>query len=119
MNTVEWESGQKPIKLGGSVNNERAKHIQAMFEKYYDNNIAVIALEQRGNYGKIVHVAAKANLTGMNRKTLRFYSFDLDTSKFVMINPQPRFWTDEKKYLHFDTFYAGDIVVTDRPLKRK
>lgn len=108
-----------PIKLGGSVNNERAQQVRALFEKYYENSIAVIALEQQGNYGKIVHITAKADISKMSRKTLRFYSFDLRNNKFVMLNPQPRFYVDEQKYLHFDTEFAGDIVITDRPLKRK
>lgn len=57
------------MRLGGSVDNDRAKQVRALFEKYYDNRIAVIALEQQGNYGKTVHVSAKVNLTGMDKKT--------------------------------------------------
>jgi hypothetical protein len=107
------------MKLGGSVKSERAKAIRARFEKYYDNNIAVIALEQQGSYGKTVHITAKVDLSGMNRNTLRFYSFDAASNKFVPINPPPKFYVDEKKALHFDTSFAGDIVITDRPLMQK
>lgn len=107
----------KEIKLGGSVDNERAKQIRDLFEKHYDNKIAVIVLEQQGDYGKVVHVTAKADLSAINKKTLYFYSFDMKTNKFVPVNPQPRYWIDEKKRLNFDTYYAGDIVITDRPLK--
>lgn len=110
---------ENEIKLGGSVDNDRAKQTRALFLKYYDNNIAVISLEQQGNYGKTVHVSAKADLSGMNKRTLRFYSYDGATGKFIFTKPQPRFWIDEKGFLNFDTFFAGDIVVTDRQLKRK
>lgn len=104
------------IKLGGSVDNDHAKRIRELFEKYYSNRIAVIALEQQGNYGKTVHVSAKVDLAGMNKKTLRFYSFNSVSNKFLPLNPQPRFYMDEKKHLHFDTYFAGDIVITDSPL---
>lgn len=107
------------IKQGGSASNERAKRIRALFEAYYDNSIAVISLDQKGDYGRTVHVKAKADLTDMNKKTLHFYSFSAETNKFVLMNPQPRFWIDVEHYLHFETFHAGDIVITDRPLKRK
>ena len=109
----------EPVKLGGSVNNEHAMHIRALFEKYYDNKIAVIALEQKGNYGKIVQVSAKVNLKGMNRRTLRFYSYDAKTGKFIPVTPPPRYYIDEKGFLNFDTFVAGDIIITDSALLRK
>jgi hypothetical protein len=104
------------IKYGGSVKNERAKSIRALFERYYDNKIAVVALEQQGSYGKTVHITAKADLSEMNRNTLRFYSFDINNNRFAPINPPPKFYIDEKKALHFETNFAGDIVITDRPL---
>lgn len=107
------------IKLGGSVDNDHAKQIRSLFEKYYNNRIAVVALEQKGNYGKTVHVSAKVDLAGMNKKTLRFYSFDSVSNQFLPLNPQPRFYLDEKKHLHFDTYFAGDIVITDSPLSHR
>lgn len=110
---------QKPIKLGGSVDNDHAKQISSLFEKYYSNRIAVVALEQQGNYGKTVHVSAKVDLAGMNKKTLRFYSFDSKSNKFLPLNPQPRYYLDEKKHLHFDTYFAGDIVITDSLLSQR
>ncbi len=119
MQSYQEKPLQKPVKLGGSVDNDRAKHIKELFAKHYDNKIAVIVLEQQGNYGKTVHVTAKVDLTDMNKKALRFYSFDMQNNKFILTNPQPRFWIDEKKYLHFDTFYAGDIVITDRALSKR
>ena len=109
----------KAVKLGGSVNNEHVKHIRALFEKYYGNKIAVISLEQKGNYGKTVKVSAKVDLTGMNKRTLRFYSYDVKSGTFIPVNPPPRYYIDEKGFLNFDTFMAGDIVITDSALLRK
>lgn len=114
----DFQPNQKPVRLGGSLDSERAKRTRALFEKYYDNKVAVISLEQQGDYGKTVHVTAKADLSGMNRKSLRFYSYDPATGKFILTNPQPLFYIDNG-YLHFDTYFAGDIIVTDRPLKRR
>ncbi len=105
-----------PIKYGGSVKSDRARSIRALFERYYENKIAVVALEQQSSYGKTVHITAKVDLSGMSRNTLRFYSFDIKSNKFIPINPPPKFYVDEKKALHFETNYAGDIVITDRPL---
>lgn len=110
---------QNYIRLGGSVDNEHAQQIRALFEKYYSNLIAVVALEQQGNYGKTVHVSAKVNLAGMNKRALQFYSFDSKSNKFLPLNPQPRYYLDEKKFLHFDTYFAGDIVITDSPLSQR
>lgn len=110
---------QKPIKLGGSLSSGRAVRTRSLFERYYNNKIAVIALEQDGDYGKTVKVSAKVDLRGMNQRTLRFYSYNAQTGKFIFINPQPRFYVDEKGFLNFDTFFAGDIIITDAALRKK
>lgn len=114
----DFKPKQKNVKLGGSLNSERANRTRALFLKYYENKIAVISLEQLGDYGKTVHVTARANLSGMNKKTLKFYSYDPDTGKFIPLDPQPIYYTDNG-YLHFDTYLAGDIIITDSPLQRK
>lgn len=50
---------------------------------------------------------------------MKFYSFDINDNKFLPLNPQPRFYIDEKKHLHFDTYFAGDIIITDSPLSQR
>ena len=108
----------RDIKYGIYTDDSNVSSTRNMFQKYYDNSVAVVRLAQNTSYGFPVSIAVKVDLSGLNTKTLKFYSYDRTTGKYFAI-PSPAYWTDNAGYLHFNTTLAGDIVITDKPLKAK
>ena len=108
----------KSINLQGSTVSAGAQALKAAYEKWYQNKTAIIALEQQGDFGMEVEIAAKVDLSGMDTKDLCFYSHDRKTNAYKRI-AAPKYWIDKNGYLRFSTVLAGDIVVSEGPLIRK
>lgn len=106
------------IKLGAYVDNAHVGDTQTKFAKWYQNKIVVISLAHKGSYGLSLEVAASVKLTGLNTKSLYFYSYDKSTNKYAIIQ-KPSSYIDTNGYLHFTTSQAGEIIITDSPLKKK
>ena len=103
------------IKYGVYTDDESVSSTKNMFEKYYNNNVAVVRLAQNDTYGFPVSIAAKVDLGSLNTKSLKFYSYNRSTGKYFVI-ASPAYWIDTSGYLHFNTTLAGDIVITDKAL---
>lgn len=108
----------RDINYGIYTDSSNISSTKNMFEKYYNNNIAVIRLAQNTSYGFPVSIAAKVDLSNLNSKTLKFYSYDRTTGKYYAI-AAPAYWTDNSGFLHFNTTLAGDIIITDKALAKK
>jgi len=108
----------KDLNLTASTSNGRAKSTKAFFEKWFKNKVSTINFGQQGGFGQPVEIAAKVDLTGMDTKNLYFYSYDKKTNTYRRIE-KPAYWIDKNGYLHFDTPYAGDIIISENPLERK
>lgn len=104
------------IKLGVATQGARPESRKSLFEKFYDNKVAVISCAQQGSFGAKLRIAAKVQLPG-DGKTLNFYSYDSQTNTFKIIETTYRI--DANGYVHFETELAGDIIITDKPLVRK
>lgn len=104
------------LKLGVSATSTRANSRKSQFQKIYSNNIAVISCAQQGSFGASLKIAAKAKLP-KNASNLIFYSYDLSTNKLTKMNISYR--VDKNGFVHFATELAGDIIISDGPLKRK
>jgi len=104
--------------LSGYVKGSIVDSRKAFFEKWFKNKVRVIHLDQQGDFGQPVKIAAKLDLTGMDASKLYFYSYDKKTNTYRRIE-KPAYWIDKNGYLHFTTEYAGDIVVSEGPLERK
>lgn len=90
-----------------------------LFESRFENqNLAVICLDQDGDYGTTVEVAAAVDLTGFNTDSLYLYRYDRETGKYEPMSKTEHF-VDTKDFLHFMTTKGGDIIVTDKPLTEK
>lgn len=103
------------LLLTGSVGSPSAEGTKSLFEKYFDNRVSVISLAQQGSFGMSVFIAAKPDLTGMNTQTLYFYSYNKKTNSYNRIQT-PRFFFDSNRFLWFSTRFAGEIIITDKPL---
>lgn len=104
------------LMLGISTAGAQSDFRKSQFNKVYTNNIAVISCAQQGSFGANLKIAAKAGLP-KNTSNLTFYSYDLATNKCTKIETAYR--VDKNGYIHFTTDLAGDIIISDGPLKRK
>ncbi len=103
------------LLVSGYVKGAEAQATKSLFEKYFSNKVLTIHLDQTGAWGQSVEVAAKVDLTGMDVTRLMLYSYDKATNTYRRIE-KPAYWVDINGYLHFNTPYAGDIVISEGPL---
>ena len=85
-----------------------------IFERHFNNNVAVVSLGQRGAFGATIRMAVMVDLSGLNTNSLVFYAYDREANAFARITTG--FRIDANGYLHFSTPVGGDIIITDRPL---
>ena len=100
------------IKTGITIGNAS---VEALFTKWFQNNIVVIDLAHQGSFGMPVEVAVKADLSALNTNTLRFYNYDASTNVYTLIE-NSQYFIDTNGYLHFTTTVGGPVIVTDVPL---
>ncbi|MEY8359795.1 InlB B-repeat-containing protein [Anaerotruncus colihominis] len=100
------------IRTGITVGNAS---VEALFTKWFQNNIVVIDLAHQGSFGMPVEAAVKADLSASNTNTLRFYNYDASTNVYTLIE-NPLYFIDTNGYLHFTTTVGGPVIVTDAPL---
>lgn len=103
------------LKLGVKLEN---KAVSSMFSKYFTNKTAIVAFEQSGTFGMPIEVAAKLDLSKLDTKTLKFYTYDAKTNVYAEMTA-PAYWIDSAGYLHFTTTIGNNVVITDKPLTRK
>lgn len=106
---------EKEIKLGVSMEKKDVQKTQSVFEKHFDNKVSVVHFEHQGTFGMNIDAAVKVDLTGLNTKSLMFYSYDPATNRYAPI-PNANAYLDDNGFLHFTTSIGGDLVITDKPL---
>jgi len=111
-------NAQQPLKLGVYTEPAKTSAITDLFENHFNNKVVTIHMEQQGSLGARLEVAARADLSALDTKTLYFYAYDKATNFYTQIW-NPAYWTDSNGYLHFYTRLGGDIIVTDAPLALK
>jgi len=116
--TLDPAGSTKDLNLSASTTNAAAKAAKSTFENWFNNKVQAISCAQQGSFGQPVEIAAKFDLTGMDTKNLRFYSYDKTTNTYREI-PNTAYWIDSNGYLHFTTELAGDIIISDGVLERK
>lgn len=75
----------------------------------------VASFDQVGKWEYPLEVAARIGITGMDIKNLKIYYYDKAQNSYSLISDSS-YWVDKNGYLHFNTAYAGDIVISDRAL---
>lgn len=104
--------------VSGYVKDSNVEWTKGHFERWFKNKLRVIHTDQQIDWGQPVRIAARVDLSGMDTKNLYFYSYDKATNSYRRIE-KPAYWIDKNGYLHFTTEYAGDIIISEGPLKRK
>lgn len=89
-----------------------------VFNKFFKNNIEVVSFEQKGQFGMNISAAVKVDLTDLNTKALKFYSYDTQKNVYKEIK-NTNFFIDGNGYLHFNTNVGNSIVITDSTLQSK
>lgn len=111
-------NAQQPLKLGVYTETAKTSATTNLFENHFNNKVVTVHMEQQGSLGARLEVAAKADLSELDTKTLYFYAYDKAANTYTRIW-NPEYWTDAHGYLHFYTRLGGDIIITDRPLEAK
>ena len=106
------------LMVSGYVKGSAVDKVRALFEKYFNNKIRVIHLDQKEDWGQPVQIAAKVDLSGMDTNKLYFYSYNAKTNTYRRI-VKPAYWIDANGYLRFTTEYAGDIIISEGSLVKK
>ena len=114
----EPERFTKDTLVSGWVKGAEVDKVRGIFEKWFSNKVRVIHFDQQADWEQPVGVAARVDLAGMNTENLYFYSYDKKANSYRRIE-KPAYWIDKNGYLHFDTPYAGDIVISENPLEKK
>ena len=78
----------------------------------------MIHLEQQGDFGQPVQIAALVDLSGMDTENLFFYSYNKAANTYRRI-VKPAYRIDKNGYLHFTTEYGGEIIISEGPLTPK
>lgn len=107
----------KDINLTASTTSTRAKSVKSFFNKWFSNDIQVVSLTQQEEFGMPVEIILKLD-KALNSDSLYFYSFNKTTNTYKEIKVAS-YRVDKNGYVHFTTTFAGDIVITDSPLKLK
>lgn len=105
------------IDVTMSTDSAQAKKVQGITAKWFANSTFVISCGQKESFGQSVAIAA-ALPEKFSTANLKFYRYDSAQNKYTEITGI-KYWTDSTGYLHFTTETAGDIVVSDGPLKKK
>lgn len=105
-----------PIKLDLETDNVTTR---STFERFFDNQLAIVKFAQPKTFGMAVRVAVKLDLSKIDTtKTLHFYSYDSVTNTYAEVT-ETNYVIDQNGYIHFTTERAGDILISDSPLVAK
>ncbi|MCL2057071.1 MAG: CAP domain-containing protein [Oscillospiraceae bacterium] len=104
----------KSIDLSASTLSEGARKTDERFRRFYKNDIAVISLGQKGDFGMAAAFALKV---GIKTDNLVFYTYDAEKNTRALLR-SVTYRVDDKGYVHFSTPRAGDIVISDGVLRR-
>lgn len=112
---IDPEKATRGVRL---MTGKDATFVLRRFELYTENALAVLSLDQKGDFGMKVGVAFKLPLpAGVDENKLAIYSFNPDTGRYRRIFvPRKRV---ESGYLWLETDRAGFIVVSNGSLRRK
>lgn len=104
----------KDILVSGHVSGNAVTILTEQLQKQFPNKIAVICMDQQGDFGMNLRITAKVDVSGMDTDRLSFYSYDRLLGKYTRIPTE--YELDKYGFIHFDTTLAGDIIITTAPL---
>lgn len=106
------------VLVSGYTTGPEVERVESFFEKWFENDVEVIQMDQAGSFDQEVEIAAKVDLTNMDIEDIQLYSYDKATNSYTAIK-DPKCWVDQNGYLHFSTKQAGAIIISNGPLDPK
>ncbi|MCL2856704.1 MAG: hypothetical protein FWE19_03125 [Oscillospiraceae bacterium] len=104
------------LLVSGWISGANADWVRAHFDRFFSNTVRVVHLDQTGEFGQTVRVAARLNLEGMNVDNLVFYSFNREANTMRIITEPNHRVIDG--FLWFYTDVGGAIVISNGTLVR-
>lgn len=92
---------------------ETNKVTKTKVEKTLGGKAAVFQCSQDDSFGFTVVLAAKLDLTGMDKNKLNAYSYDAANNKLVKLS-KANCTADDKGFVYLETKTAGIIVISDK-----
>ena len=114
----EVKLSEDKFNLGVWTEANKTTRMKEFFNKWFNNEIAVIQIDQTDLGTKSTHIAAKIDLTKLDPKTLIFYTYDKGSNTYNLID-NPNYYIDGNNYIHFYTAQGGNIIVTDKALTKR
>ncbi|MCL2014127.1 MAG: hypothetical protein FWG69_03980 [Oscillospiraceae bacterium] len=102
------------VNLSSTVNLSAATKSTNMFEKFFNNEVMLVSLEQQGSFGAELRMAVKVDISSLDTSSLKFYSYNRETNSFTRITPAARI--ESNGVLHYYGFshgIAGPIILPD------
>ncbi|MDL2233984.1 hypothetical protein LJC63_10475, partial [Ruminococcaceae bacterium OttesenSCG-928-L11] len=115
--TLDPSKTANDIDLGVYVDSSHTSSVQSKFDKWFSNDVVVIALEQQGSYGTTVTVSALVNVSDISTSNMKLYSYDTNSNKYKELT-NTGVKTDSNGYLQFKTTDGNYIIVSNGALKR-
>lgn len=107
----------RDLNLYGSTTNSQAERVRRKFRGWYANRICVVHLNQREAWGQEVQVVALVDLVKFDIDNLHIYRYNTAANSYKLLE-NTNYWVDSKGYLHFNTEYAGDLIISNGALRK-
>ena len=108
----------RDIFLGVYTSQSVVEKTAAVFERHYSNRISVIHLSHEGSYGMNVKITARVDLSGIDRSSIYLYYYDREQNRIKRFS-DPGSFIDRNGFIHFNTVFGGDVIVSEGPLTKK
>jgi len=106
------------LRVSVFTEDSRTRLTSELFRRgFTNNNVAVVVIDQQGALGTRTRIAAQVNLSAFNRGNLIFHTYSRETNRVSVIE-NPEYSIDARGFVHFHTYFGGDIIITDQPLRR-
>lgn len=115
--SLDPSQSTKSVNFFAHTESAQAQATRQTFGRWYSNNLMVVAMNQKGDFGQTVSVAVKP-AAGLNVENLVFYSYDKATNTYTKLN-NTNYRMDANGYIHFNTSVGGDIIISDGDLVKK
>jgi len=100
------------MNLAASTTSQSAVRTQRIFRNNFGGTMSVVSLGQQGDFDMEVRIAARID-TALDVNNLFFYAYNPATNIFRRFTPTGNTLLDDNGFLHFNTTFAGDIVISN------
>lgn len=107
----------KDMTCGVYLEGKTVDAVADRFDKWFANDVVIVALDNPQPLEGVADLAVKADLTALDTGNLIFYTYDVATNKYAL-QENTQYVVDRMGFLHFAT-QGNCIIITDKELVRK